>query len=711
MSRRERQRRRRRGRRGTAGRRLVLGLLVIATAGLLAVAGGVGWVLSVAAQAPSIDALKPIDKGAVSSVYAKNGERLGFIENDELRTPVPWNQIPKSLKEATVAVEDARFYQHGGVDYEGVVRAAFENVKEGETVQGGSTITMQLVRNLYISNERTFKRKITEAKLAEQLEDERSKRWILHEYLNTIPYGTVGGQTAIGAEAAARLFFNKPAKKLKLYESALLAGLPQAPSLYNPFTDPGPAKARRDEVLNRMAKQGYISHAVAERMKRKPLGVKKNNYYTEVKEAYFFDYVKNQLIEKYGVNTVRKGGLKIKTTIDLKMQQAARESIKSILPYPDDPSAAIVSIDPKTGYIRAMASSGNYGKSKFNLAAQGRRQPGSAFKTMALVAAIRAGASPTGTTYTSKPLNLSTPYGPWEVKTYAGTYGGKMNLVEATIQSDNTVYAQLALDVGPENVKKTARDLGITSPLEGLPAESLGGLKVGVSPLEMANAYATIENGGWRNKPIAITRVEFPDGKIDDLGAPKRTKVLDDWVTSEVTRILEQNVQRGTGTSAQIGCPAAGKTGTTDNYNDAWFAGFTSNLSTAVWVGYPNAQIEMRNVHGIQVAGGTFPAEIWGSYMGKVATSDCGSFPAPTTTPQYSAFGQGSGYTDNSPDSGYETDDGSSDDGSGYSEGEGYTEGTSGGYDGGSSDGSSSTGGYDPSLYESAPQGNPLAGQ
>ena len=350
--------------------------------------------------------------------------------------------------------------------------------------------------------------------------------------------------------------------------------------------------------------------------------------------------MQEQLIEQYGVGVFRRGGLKIHTTIDPTLQDAARQAITGQLPYPDDPSSAIVSIDPSNGYIRAMASSGTYKDRTFNLAAQGHRQPGSAFKTMVLTTAIRKGVDPNRTTYASKPLQprpgRRSP--PWEVKTYDGSYGGTMTLTQATLASDNTVYAQLILDLGPKAVRETAKLMGITTKLDAYPAEGLGGLRLGVSPLEMANAYATLASGGMRNKPKAITKVEFPDGKSDDLGKPERERAFSDGVAYEVTKILEQNVQAGTGTAARLGCPAAGKTGTTDNFNDAWFVGYTPQLASSVWVGYPNALVEMSSVHGIGVAGGTFPAAIWHDYMMVAHGDDCESFPEPTEPAQFSPF-------------------------------------------------------------------------
>ena len=457
-----------------------------------------------------------------------------------------------TLKDATVAIEDERYYHHKGVDYAGIVRAAVKNLSNQKTVQGGSTITMQLVRNLYITKERTYQRKIREAKLAEELENEHTKEWILDKYLNTVPFGTLGGQTAVGAQAASRVYFGKPVERLKLHEAALLAGLPQAPSSYSPVRAPEKAEARRNEVLSKMAELGMVTPEAARKAMKRGLGVNPSRYFTSRRESFFFDYVKDELIKEYGIKTVRQGGLRVDTTIDLKKQVKARAAINGRLAG-IGPSSAIVTIDPKNGYIKAMASSADYGKSKFNLAAQGHRQPGSTFKIMTLMTALRKGVDPKSTSYVSKPLKFNDPaWGPIETKTYDGSYGGSMSLEQATLKSDNTVYMQLALDLGPPEVKQTAYDMGIRTKLDGYPAESLGGLTLGVSPLEMANAFATIASGGYRNRPTAIKKITFPDGKSDlpRRFKVKRTKAFEDWVTAEATRILEKNIQGGTGAKA-----------------------------------------------------------------------------------------------------------------------------------------------------------------
>src|SRR4051794_3908064 len=619
----------------------LIALLVLAIGAGLAALGVVSWVVSTAASAPPLASLKQKDPGQVSEVLAADGTRLGFIQADELRQPVPDSQLPDVLKQATVAIEDQRFYTHKGVDYEGIVRAAVKNITSHKTVQGGSTLTMQLVRNLYTGNRTRsgiagYERKIKEAKLAEELEQEHSKEWILSQYLNTVPYGTVGGQTAVGVSAAARIYFDKRVKDLTLREAALLAGLPQAPTDYSPVLHRAAAIQRRNEVLAKMAQLGMITPAQARATMAKRMGLHMSRYFAQRREQYFFDYVKDELIKQYGLATVKLGGLKVWTTIDLKMQREARDAIATAM-GDVGPSSAIVTIDPRNGNILAMASSADYGKSKFNLAAQGHRQPGSSFKVFALLTALRMGVNPDTTRYVSRsPTIINDPrYGYINLKTYGGRGAGSLTLHQATLKSDNSVYIQLALDVGPDEVEKTARMMGITSKLNGYPAETLGGLEQGVSPLEMADAYATIASGGYRNRPRAITKITFPDGKPGRL--PKRlrvhrVKVFSDGVTYEATKILEDNIHAGTGTHANFGCPAGGKTGTTDHNTDAWFVGFTPHLATAVWVGYPNARVEMNALyHGGPVDGGTYPADIWHAYISQAHGGYCGAFPLPKT--------------------------------------------------------------------------------
>jgi penicillin-binding protein 1A len=627
------QRNRRRQRRGGIGAKLMLvfgGVFVVLTIATIAVAS---WVLDVAAEAPSLRSCKPIERGGNTVLYAADGSRLGVVRSPEVRSLVSIERVPKVLQLATVSIEDQRFYQHEGLDFEGIARAALKDLEAGEVVEGASTITQQLVRNLCIPNpKRTLERKIEEAQLAVEYAERHSRKEILGSYLNVASYGTVEGSTAVGVGAASKIFFSKPVWKLKLPEAALLAGLPQAPSEYNPFLNPRGAKERRDQVLRQMEKLGYIDKERARAAMASGLRVNLDESYFEHREPYFFDYVEDRLLEEYGPNKVRRGGLEVHTTIDPELQAVGLEAMSSALPYSTDPSAALVSVDPRNGHIRAMVSSSSYEDSQFNLAAQGHRQPGSTFKTFVLATAIKQGIDPYSTYYASKPLDLYLPqWGHWTVATADEGYLGTVNLQQATVASDNTVFAQLDLDVGPKAVAATAKAMGIATKLDGIPAEGLGGLRIGVSPLEMASAYGTLAAGGVHRHAVAVKKVVFPNGRVERPERRPPERVLSEPVAWEVTRLLHDNITEGTGTGAYTGCAGqAGKTGTTDEYTDAWFAGYQPNLSTAVWVGYPESNdISMTSVHGSIVFGGTFPADIWhGLYAG--AGIPCEEFEEPS---------------------------------------------------------------------------------
>jgi penicillin-binding protein 1A len=642
MSRQARQRRRRAKRAGPARILLIGG--GIALAGLtIGVIAAVGYVLDVARSAPKLASLHPVFTGGTSQLYAADGTRLGYIQSDELRSPIGWNEIPGDLRNATVAIEDQRFYKNNGVDVTGIFRAAIKDALSGAAVQGGSTITMQLVRNLYLTGRRhTIRQKIIEAKLALEYEKHHSKHSILTSYLNSVPYGTVGGQTAIGVQAAARIFFDKPASQLDLQQSALLAGLPQAPSQYNPFHNPHGALLRRNAVLGKMRDLHYITGAQAAEAQAAPLEVKRGYYYSQRKESFFFEYVRQKLIDRYGASTVALGGLRVYTTINLNMQRLARKAISEVLNQPSDPAAAIVTLNPANGDIEAMAESQAYDRSQYNLASQGHRKPGSTFKAIVLADALSRGIDPYSTYYDSHPLEAGwlPAYPTYKVKTFDGSSAGTINLEQATLRSDNTVYAQLAADLGESTVTEMARKMGVVSPLHSYAAEALGGLTIGVTPLEMANVFATLADGGWRNTPIAITKVAFPDGHVDaNWGQPHRVKVLSDGVTATETQILAANVQGGTAVKSAISCPTAAKTGTTDELVDAWLDGYTPNYSTAVWMGYPSREVPMTSVHGEPQQGGRLPADIWHAYMAAVTEHQpCVPFPPATEAISYQPF-------------------------------------------------------------------------
>jgi penicillin-binding protein 1A len=637
--------RRRRHGPGGGARILIIGGGVLSTALVIAVLATVAYVVHVADSAPALRKLRPLVLGGSSQVFASDGTRLGFIQSDQLRTPVGWSAIPEDLKDATVAIEDQRFYKHDGVDVTGIFRAAVKDITHGAALQGGSTITMQLVRNLYLGGDQhTLKQKIIEAKEALDYEKHHSKHSILTSYLNSVPYGTVGGQTAVGVQAAARIFFDKPANQLNLEQSALLAGLPQAPSQYNPFLNPHAARARRNEVLAKMAELHYISSAQAAAAERTPLEVHHGTFYNQRREDFFFEYVREQLVRRYGAKTVQEGGLKVYTTIDLNMQRQARKAIAQVLNQPEDPASAIVTLNPANGNIEAMAESETYGShSQYNLAADGHRQPGSTFKAIDLADALSRGVDPNSTSYVSHTLSPGwlTGYPTYEVKTFEGTsLNRSLNLVQATLASDNTVYAQLAADLGEETITDMAYKMGVQTHLSSYPAEALGGLTLGVTPLEMATVFATLADGGWRNSPIAITKVVFPEGRVDKKwGVPHRVKVLSDGVTAEETNILHQNVLGGTAVRSAINCPTAAKTGTTSELVDAWLDGYTPNYSTVVWMGYPSRRVSMTSVHGQPQQGGYLPAEIWHTYMAAVTEGQpCAEFQPPKEAISYQPF-------------------------------------------------------------------------
>jgi penicillin-binding protein 1A len=631
---------------------------------LVAVAGGIAaaWALNIYNSAPPLSSLKPVKQGRSSAIYAADGSLIGFIRSENVRQPVSGKALPQVLKDATVAIEDKNFFNHGALDYQGIARAAWKDaLAGGKPVQGASTITQQLVRNLYIHNpEETLKRKLIEAHLAVELEEAHSKDWILNQYLNSAPYGTVEGQTAVGAEAAAQTYFSKPAKKLNLTEAALLAGLPQAPSEYNPFLDPKAALKRRNEVLGVMHEQGYIDGDEYSTARTHGLGLNPGDKYQVIKDPFLFDLVQNELIEKYGINTVRKGGLKAYTTIDPELQQKAEEAVDGscyVCYTGGGPAAGLASVDPDTGAIVALASTeGEESESEFNYAWQAHRQPGSSFKTFVLTTAVKEGIDPASTYYNgTSPMTLEIPGGgSWTVNN-AEPGGGTMNLESATWDSVNVIFAQLDLDVGPESVTETAHEMGIESPLQSVPAEAIGGLAIGVTPLEMADAYATLANGGIHHDATAVSKVEFPGepgkpAKVDDFEKDKGERVLTEGQAYEVTRILEGVITQGTGAGyTYMGCSSeAGKTGTSEGLSDAWFVGYTPKFSTAVWVGHPTS----REYTGF---GGPTAGPIWQSYMSSAQEGDCPEFEE-ATEPELegldSGHTSGSGY-----ESGYEEEE------------------------------------------------------
>jgi penicillin-binding protein 1A len=608
-------------------------LLLLLIVSLVAFAFGL-----VSAIASEIAALEPTKKQHVEQlgyIYASDGKTvLAVLHGDESRIVVDSNEIAPVMKQAIVAVEDQRFWEHRGVDFRGILRAVWADVRNQKVVQGGSTITQQFIKNTYTQRERTLSRKLKEAALAWQLEQRWSKDRILTAYLNTIYFGN----GAYGIEMAARVYFHRHASELTLPQAALLAGLPASPGAYDPVENPARARLRRATVLNLMVEQGLITRKDAIEANQVALPRPKDVRLPvgKSRQPYFAEYVKQQLVPYYGSGMALGGGLKIYTSIDLGLQRAAEEAIRQWLPNEGDPAASLVAIDPRDGRVLAMVGGRNFHKSQFNLAVQGERQAGSAFKPFVLATALSQGISPQ-TSFTSKPTVINLGDKLWAVHNYENAYLGPINLYDATTYSDNAVYAQLTAQVGPKNVARMASRLGITSHLNDYFAIGLG--VNAVNPLEMARAFATFANGGRRidgsllgDQPRAVLRVV--DGKRTDKNEPVEKPVLDPGQNAILTSMLENVVQSGTGRRAALtDRPVAGKTGTTENYGDAWFVGYTPQLVTAVWVGYPNKLVPMLSqFEGEAVAGGTFPALIWKTFQEK-ALSDLNEppeyFPSP----------------------------------------------------------------------------------
>jgi penicillin-binding protein 1A len=594
-----------------------------------------GLITAVAGQIPNCDPTR-VPREVDGHIYANDGHTiLATLRGSESRILVGTADIAPIMKQAIVAIEDKRFYEHRGVDLRGIGRAVWADITSQKVVQGGSTITQQFVKNSCVTTARTISRKLKEAALAWQLEQRWNKPRILTAYLNTIYFGN----GAYGIQRAAQTYFNTSASRLTLPEAALLAGIPADPTRFDPATNPKTAKARRLEVLQAMLSQNEISQSDLERANRTPLPRASDVHLPGIQgpAPFFVNYVKQQLIEKYGTRRVFGGGLDVQTTIDLRLQKLARQAIESVLKEPNGPSAALVAMRPSTGEVLAMYGGDNFRQSQFNLAVQGERQPGSSFKPFVLATALKQGISPS-TVFPSKPLSIFMGDRYWPVHNYENSYIGSADLTTATIVSDNSIFAQLTRLVGPANVAQTAHQLGITRHLN--PYFGIGLGVDAVSPLDMARAFSSIANGGRRvdgagfgNRPRAIVRVRNAHGAFVDNNTPVARQVLPQNDAELLTSILEGVVRSGTGKKAALpGRAVAGKTGTTENYGDAWFVGYTPQLVTAVWVGYPTRlKFMLTEYHGQAVAGGTFPAEIWRAFTQRALAGT-----PPETFPPYS---------------------------------------------------------------------------
>lgn len=581
----------------------IVGILVF----LIIAGAGCGFIGATMSDLPEVANVKP---AASSQIYDVHGNLITTVHATENRLPVKLSQVPKDLQNAFIATEDNRFYSHHGVDPIGIMRAIWVNIAHDGVAEGGSTITQQLARNAFLTQDRTLKRKIMEAMLAIRIEQYYTKQEILEMYLNQIYFG----QGAYGVQAAAHVYFGKNVQDLDLAQSAMLAGLPQSPNYYSPLTNYKAGKARQAVVLGQMVKYDYIDQATADKAKDEDLGLheKSEAAHSDNNASYFIDYVISEIAEKYGDDAVYKDGLKIYTTIDMKAQDAAVQAMHN-LPnfYTDDkgltqPQGALIAINPHNGYIVAMV--GGRGDDSFNRAVLAERQPGSAFKPFVYLAAIQDGMTP-GTVMDDKKIEFNG----WSPKNYEGTYSGQMTLRYALQHSVNTVAVQLADAVGMRKVLNLASSLGITTlddSKDNNLAAALGGLTNGVKPIDMAVAYGTLANGGVKVKPVAITKIVDRNGQVVEENSTEEQRVVDPKYAYVITNMLESVMSGGTGGGASIGRPAAGKTGTTDESKDAWFVGYTPDLVAAVWMG---------DDYGIEtldgITGGTVPAVIWRDFM------------------------------------------------------------------------------------------------
>ena len=593
--------------RSPARRRSTRRPVLVALAGLLALLllfGGIAYARLVN-DLPDLSQ-PPAPLAETSVIYDRNGEVLVELFAEQNRTYVPLESVPLMLRQAVIATEDQRFYEHEGVDPLGIARALWVDVTQGKR-HGGSTITQQYVVNTLVKRENTLTRKVKEAILAYRLEEGYTKDEILEKYLNTIYFG----HGAYGVQAGAQAYFGKDVGDLTTSESAVIAGVIRSPGTYSPRLDPEAGKNRRDTVLGQMLELDYLDQAQHDAAVAEPIALAAPEP-TNAKAPYFVEWVKQTLVDMYGPDAVYKGGLRVKTTVDLTMQAAAESAIAAVLDRENDPSAALVATDPRTGEVLAMVGGKDFNAQQFNVAVQGHRQTGSSFKPFVLITGLEEGISPEKT-YESGAASLTIPGGQtWKVTGAKG--GGPVRLREATERSINSVFARLILEVGADKVARTAMRMGITTEIEPVPAIALGGLGAGVAPIEMASAFGTLANGGANVTPHGILEVKDMSGAVLYAAEPKPEQVLEPAVAYLTTNVLQGVVAGGTATAAKIGRPQAGKTGTTQQYRDAWFIGYTPNFVASVWVGHVDSQQEMLNVHGIKVTGGSFPAQIWAAF-------------------------------------------------------------------------------------------------
>ena len=594
-------------------------IMVICVAG-----AGAGFLLSITGTLPDVS--QTLSPAASSQIYDCKGRLITTVHAEQNRLPVKLSETPKELQNAFIAAEDIRFYKHHGIDPIGIARALVSNIRHRDaTGQGGSTITQQLARNAFLTQEQTLKRKLLEAVLAVEIENKYTKAEILEMYMNQIYFG----QGAYGVQTASHVYFGKDVKDLNLAQCAMLAGLPNSPNYYSPFHNLQAAKYRQGVVLDQMAKYGYITQEQADEAKAQDLGLVKpgSNQDNNKVASYFVNYVVQQVSDKYDSSAIYKEGLKIYTTLDLDMQKDAENAVNKDLPKGTknakgitQPQGALLAIETKTGDVKAMV--GGRGEDQFNRATQMYRQPGSAFKPFTYVTALEKGMSP-NMMLDNSAVSFA---GGWSPKNYGHTTGGPVTMTEALVKSMNIPTINLANKVGMSNVIKTAEKCGITSLVDSGKysdnnlSASIGGLSKGVSLWDMAQAYSVFANNGQLIKPRVILKIEDRNGNIleDHTGESDAEQVLDANAVARLNVMLQQAVMRGTGRNAYFGRPLAGKTGTTNGAHDAWFVGYTPNMVTAVWIGDDTST-------NAGYTGGTIPAIIFRDFMSQATASQSAS--------------------------------------------------------------------------------------
>ncbi|NJM96304.1 MAG: penicillin-binding protein 1A [Phormidesmis sp. RL_2_1] len=558
---------------------------------------------------PDVRVLRNYIPSETSYVYDVQGTLLDSIHDEANREVVDLNEISPDLKRAVLAIEDSYFYTHSGINPSGIGRAALANLGAGSTVQGGSTVTMQLVKNLFLSPERTISRKLVEIVLAMRIEQIFEKNDIFELYLNQVYWG----HNTYGVETAAQSYFSKSAKDLTLGESAMMAGLIQAPESFSPFLDYQTAKQRQRIVLQRMRDLNWITAEEQEAAKTQPIRLGEITSFRSSRAPYVTEAVMTELTDQFGAEAMAKGGMRIQTTIDLNLQKIAEDTVADSYyqlfgngAYADQ--IALVAIDPRTHFVKALVGGVDHETSQFNRAVQSRRQPGSAFKPFVYYAAFASGKFSPDSIINDAAVTYPDGYNYYTPKNYDGSFMGSITLRKALETSRNIPAVKLGQSVGINRIVEIARTLGIKSPMDPVISLPLGA--VDLTPLELAGAYATFANYGWHSEPTLIMQVSDSNGNIVLDNTPKPQLVLDPWASAALTNVLEGVIDHGTATNAQIGRPAAGKTGTTDSQRDVWFVGYVPQLATAVWVGNDDYRPLGRGA-----TGGGYAAPVWRNFM------------------------------------------------------------------------------------------------